>query len=146
MIEIRPITQTDRPAWEGLYADYAAFYKVVQTPQMRAQVWAWLMDPAHEVNGLVAQTDMGLIGLAHFRPFARPLSASTGGFLDDLFVSPEVRGTGAGRALIASVADIARAKEWTVLRWITADSNQTARALYDKVAVQTPWVTYDIKL
>jgi len=146
MMHIRPISHDDRPAWEQLYSGYAAFYNVTQTAEMRARVWSWLIDPAHEVNGLVAQTDQGLIGLAHYRPFARPLSASTGGFLDDLFVAPDARGTGAGRALIAALADISREKGWTVLRWITADSNQTARALYDQVAVQTPWVTYDIKL
>ncbi len=145
-LHIRPISPSDRLGWEALYAGYAAFYNVAQTGAMRATVWEWLMSPDHAVKGLVAETENGLIGLAHFRPYARPLSASTGGFLDDLFVSADARGTGAGRALIAAVADIARAKGWTVLRWITADSNQTARALYDQVAVQTPWVTYDIKL
>jgi GNAT superfamily N-acetyltransferase len=146
MVKIRPITPADRPEWEGLYAAYAAFYNAPQTAEMRAEVWQWLMDPLHSVNGLLAQSDSAVIGLAHYRPYARPLSASTGGFMDDLFVSPDARGLGAGRALIAAVADIARAKGWTVLRWITADSNKTARALYDQVAVQTHWVTYDIKL
>ena len=32
------------------------------------------------------------------------------------------------------------------MRWITAESNTTARALYGKVAAQTKWVTYDLKL
>ena len=35
---IRPPTQSDRPAWEALYAGYAAFYNVAQTPEMRATV------------------------------------------------------------------------------------------------------------
>ncbi|MFZ1425207.1 MAG: hypothetical protein WAS21_00385, partial [Geminicoccaceae bacterium] len=43
-----------RAAWEALYADYAAFYGVEQTPSMRATVWGWLNDPGHEVDGLVA--------------------------------------------------------------------------------------------
>ena len=143
---IRPLEKADFPQWQGLYAGYAAFYQVRQTPEMRENVWSWLIDPAHEVKGLVAEQDGSLIGLAHYRPYARPLSASTGGFLDDLFVAPAARGMGAGRALIAALSDIGRVKGWTVLRWITADTNQTARALYDQVATQTPWVTYDIKL
>lgn len=145
-MRIRPVEAGDLAQWQGLYTDYGAFYQVDQTSQMRARVWSWLMDPAHEVNGLVVETDGTLIGIAHYRPYARPLSASMGGFLDDLFVTPSARGTGAGRALIEAVSDIGRAKGWSVLRWITAQSNQPARALYDKVAVQTPWVTYDIKL
>ena len=114
---------------------------------MRATVWAWLLDPVHEVEGLVALgPGGGAIGLAHFRPFARPLAASTGGFLDDLFVTPEARGSGAAQALIGAVAGIGRERGWTVLRWITADDNYRGRAVYDRVAEKTRWLTYEIKL
>lgn len=143
---IRPPAASDRPEWERLYAGYAAFYKVSQTPEMRATVWAWLQDPAHQTRGLVAEDQGRLIGLAHFRPFARPLSASTGGFLDDLFVDPAARGSGAADALIAAIAEEGRKQGWTVIRWITAEDNYRARALYDRVAEKTKWATYDIKL
>ena len=117
-----------RAAWDRLYAGYADFYRVEQTPAMRDRVWAWLMDPAHEVKGLVALDAAGEpIGIAHYRPYARPLSASTGGFLDDLFVAPAARGSGAAEALIRAVADIGRAHGWTVIRWITAEDNARAR-------------------
>lgn len=143
---IRPPVANDRPEWERLYAGYAAFYKVTQTPEMRATVWGWLHDPAHQTRGFVAEDQGRLIGLAHFRPFARPLSASTGGFLDDLFVDPPARGSGAADALIAAIADEGRKQGWTVIRWITAEDNYRARALYDRVAEKTKWATYDIKL
>ena len=143
---IRPPVAADRPEWERLYAGYAAFYKVTQTPEMRATVWGWLHDPAHQTRGLVAEEEGRLIGLAHFRPFARPLSASTGGFLDDLFVDPAARGSGAADALIAARADEGRKQGWTVIRWITAEDNYRARALYDRVAEKTKWATYDLRL
>lgn len=144
---VRPVGQSDRPHWEQLYAGYAAFYRVEQTPLMRARVWSWLMDPGHEVDGLVAEDGARrLIGLAHYRPFARPLAASTGGFLDDLFVLPEARGSGAGRALVQAVAEVGRRRDWSVIRWITAEDNAPARRLYDDVALQTGWVTYEIRL
>lgn len=144
---IRPPTPADRAAWDRLYAGYAEFYRVTQTAAMRGAVWGWIQDPQHEVSGFVAENDQGaLVGLTHFRPYARPLSASTGGFLDDLFVSPEARGSGAAAALIAAVAEAGRARGWTVIRWITAEDNARARALYDKVAVATAWKTYDLKL
>lgn len=145
-MEIRPPAENDRAAWEQLYEGYAGFYKVTQTPQMRATVWGWLQDPGHGTQGLVAVADGRLIGLAHFRAFARPLSASTGGFLDDLFVDPEARGAGIAAALIAGVAAEGRKQGWTVIRWITAEDNDRARGLYDRVANLTKWLTYDIKL
>ena len=136
-----------RAAWEALYAGYAAFYGVEQTPAMRATVWGWLHDAGHEVDGLLAlATDCRPVGLAHFRPFARPLTASTGGFLDDLFVEPEARGSGAAQALIEAVAAQGRARGWSVLRWITAEDNYRGRAVYDRVAARTKWLTYEIKL
>ncbi|MDR3373724.1 MAG: GNAT family N-acetyltransferase [Ancalomicrobiaceae bacterium] len=141
-----PVAAGLRGGWGRLYAGYADFYGVEQSEPMRERVWSWLMDPAHECEGLVALDAEGEpIGLAHFRPFARPLAASIGGFLDDLFVAPEARGSGAADALIEAVADIGRARGWSVIRWITAEDNARARKVYDRLATQTRWVTYDLK-
>ncbi|MGV8951020.1 MAG: GNAT family N-acetyltransferase [Cypionkella sp.] len=145
-MKIRAVAAADKAEWGTLYAGYAAFYKVEQTEAMREVVWGWLMDPAHNTEGLVAESDGRLVGLAHTRPYARPLSASVGGFLDDLFVDPEARGSGAAAALIAALKDLGRARGWSVIRWITAEDNYRARGLYDRVADRTKWVTYDIKL
>jgi GNAT superfamily N-acetyltransferase len=145
-MEIRAVRASDKAEWAALYAGYAAFYKVEQTEAMRERVWGWLMDSAHGTEGLVAEIDGALVGLAHFRPYARPLSASVGGFLDDLFVGPTARGSGAAEALITALGDLGRARGWTVIRWITAEDNYRARGLYDRLADRTKWVTYDIKL
>ena len=146
-ITVVPVAAEHRAAWEELYAGYAAFYRVEQTAAMRATVWGWLFDPAHEVEGLVALGQgRTVIGLAHYRPFARPLAASVGGFVDDLFVAPEARGSGAAQALINGVADRGRERGWTVIRWITAEDNYRGRAVYDRVSEKTRWLTYEIKL
>lgn len=145
-LQIRRPTDTDRESWNELYAGYADFYQVTQTQDMRDKVWSWITDPAHEVDGLVADLDGAVIGLTHFRPFARPLAAATGGFLDDLFVDPAARGSGAARALIEAVSAEGKARGWSVIRWITADNNYRARGLYDQLADRTGWITYDIKI
>ena len=147
MTAIVPITADHREAWERLYAAYAVFYKVEQTPAMRATVWSWLQDPTHEVTGFLALDDAGTpIALAHFRPFARLLSASTGGFFDDLFVDPDARGSGVAQTLFAAIAAEGQKHGWSVIRWITAEDNYRARSVYDRVGTKTKWVTYDIPL
>ena len=136
-----------RARWDALYAGYAAFYGVAQTPAMRDRVWGWIQDPAHEVEGFVALDAQGrVVGLAHMRAFARPLAATTGGFLDDLFVEPEARGTGVVEALVGAVAEEGRRRGWTVIRWITAEGNARARAAYERMATRTGWLTYEIAL
>ena len=143
---VRPL-ELHRQAWNRLYSGYAEFYKVEQTPEMRDRVWSWIQDPAHDVKGFVAlRPDGEPVGLTHYRPFSRPLSASTGCFLDDLFVDPTQRGGKVADALIGRVAEEAKARGWTVVRWITAEDNYRARAVYDRLAVKTKWATYDIKI
>ncbi|WP_369796048.1 N-acetyltransferase family protein [Puniceibacterium sp. IMCC21224] len=143
---IRPVLPEDRAQWDALYRGYAGFYRVEQTEGMRDTVWSWLHDDSKETCGLVAQGAGGrLVGLTQYRPFARPLAATTGCFLDDLFVAPEARGQGVAEALIDGVRAVAADNGWSVVRWITAENNYRGRAVYDRVATRTPWVTYDIK-
>lgn len=144
-VTITPASSSHRAKWEELYAGYAEFYRVQQTAAMRETVWGWINDPLHEVECLLALNDSGEpVGFAHFRAFARPLAASTGGFLDDLFVEEDARGSGAALALLEGLEEIAHERGWSVVRWITADDNYRARGLYDRVATRTPWLTYDL--
>lgn len=145
-VTIRPLTPEDRAAWDRLFKGYADFYKVEQTQTMRDTVWGWLHDPDHGSNCLVAELDGAVVGFTHYRPFVSQLRAATNGFLDDLFVDPATRGSGAAQALIDAVAAKGRENGWGVIRWITAEDNYRARGVYDRVATRTPWVTYDIKL
>ena len=145
-LTVRPVTAEDRSAWDRLFQGYAEFYKVPQTAQMRDTVFGWLMDAGHTTNGFVAQDEGGtLVGLTHYRPFNSSLRAGTSCFLDDLYVDPGARGTGAAQALIDAVAQAARDNGWGVVRWITADDNYRGRGVYDKVATRTTWITYDLK-
>ena len=135
----------DRARWRELYQAYADFYQVQQSDAAADVVWDWIRDPNHEVSCLLAEAADGrVVGLAHYRPFARPLSASTGCFLDDLYVDPLERGSGAADALLTELARLATVNGWSVVRWITADDNYRARAFYDQHATRTTWITYDM--
>lgn len=135
----------DFDRWRELYQAYADFYGAPQPDDNARRVWGWLQDPGQECRGLVVRDDTGRpVGLAHFRPFARPLRASTGCFLDDLFVEPSARGSGAVDALLDAVRAVARAQGWDTVRWITSDDNYRARSKYDRVATRTTWITYDM--
>jgi GNAT superfamily N-acetyltransferase len=141
---VRPVRPDDEQRWSELYAGYRDFYRLPQDAAAVATTWGWVIAGQHGLRGLVAVdgTDRP-IALANLRVFARPSSASIGLYLDDLFTDPEVRGTGAGSALIDRAAGIAAEEGLSVVRWITADDNAVARRVYDRLATATAWVTYD---
>jgi GNAT superfamily N-acetyltransferase len=144
-LHVRPVGGDDLAQWTVLYRGYGRFYGVPQTDAMIACVWSWLQDPEHELEGLVVEDEPGrLSGLAHYRPFARPLSATHGCYLDDLFVDPARRGTGAADLLLGELARLAAVNAWSVVRWITADDNYRGRGKYDQFAARTGWITYDM--
>jgi GNAT superfamily N-acetyltransferase len=142
---VRP-TEADRAAWRRLFDGYAAFYKVPMDDAIAARTWAWIQDEAHPVEGVVARRGGAVVGLAHFRAMPSPLRGVEIGFLDDLFVDPASRGGRIGEALIGHVAAEGRRRGWPRIRWLTADDNYRARALYDRVAKKAIWNVYEITL
>lgn len=144
-LSVQPLSQGDEAAWRNLYRGYAEFYAVSMNDRILATTWAWLLDPAHPLEGLICLRADQPIGFAHFRAQPKPLLGEDAGFLDDLFVQPDQRGVGAARLLMNELASVARARGWRTVRWITAADNVRARRLYDRLATQTHWVTYELK-
>jgi ribosomal protein S18 acetylase RimI-like enzyme len=133
--------------WKRMFEGYNEFYNVSFTEEKAQRLWSWLLDPSHPCEALIAVNhQQDVIGLAHFREMPRPLHAAVAGFLDDLYVSPQFRKHHVGQRLIDQVSEIGRQRNWTVIRWLTADNNYRARGLYDQCAVRTGWLTYEIKL
>jgi ribosomal protein S18 acetylase RimI-like enzyme len=67
--------------------------------------------------------------------------------MNDLFVAPEARGRGVGRALIEASADVARERDAACLEWATAPDNRTAQRLYDSLPTErSEWIEYELEL
>ena len=140
------LREEDHDAWAALHRGYLDFYEVSDPERVSHVIWSWLRDPQHELECLVARPSPGAtpVGLAHYRPFVRPLAGATACFLDDLFVDPAQRGTGAVDALLAALQQVSRERGWSQIRWITRESNARARSTYDRLARRTDLVTYDL--
>ena len=146
-ITIGPPRAEDFADWRRLYEGYATFYKMPMNDEIAGTVWGWLLDPAHPLEALLARAGDGrIVGLAHFRPMPRPLTGSTAGFLDDLFVDPALRGSGLADRLLEALGETGRKRGWSLIRWLTADNNFRARGVYDRHAQRTMWITYQMDL
>lgn len=146
-MQISKLAVADRADWEALYKAYAVFYHVPMSAEILETVWSWIFSEEEAFYALIAKDAGGkALGLMHFREMPSPLRGKKVGFLDDLFVTPEARGSGVVEALFAQLEEEARRKGWPLLRWITADDNFRARAVYDKLAKRTMWITYQLDL
>lgn len=142
---LRPATPADRALWQPLFEGYAAFYRTDLTPQGIETVWHWIHDPENPFFCTLALSDDGHpLGLAQYQLMHRSLGGSMTCYLSDLFTTAEARGQGIGRALIDHVRAFARDRGLPGLRWLTAEDNATARALYDSYAPRTPFILYSI--
>ena len=144
---ITQLKETDKEQWQKLYHAYAKFYQVPMNDQILESVWSWIFDQQQPFYSIIAKTNEGkALGFMHFKEMASPLRGSMVGFLDDLYVVPEARGTGCVQALYEALNAFGKEKNWPLIRWITADDNYKARSSYDKIAERTHWVTYQMNL
>jgi GNAT superfamily N-acetyltransferase len=143
VISVRPLVADDKPAWRELWRGYLAFYETHLPDAVYDASFSRLTDPAVvDYFGLVATANGRPIGLAHYIFHRHGWQIEDVTYLQDLYVAPEARGTGAGRALIEAVYAAADAAGRPGVYWLTQEFNTTARRLYDRIGVATPFVKY----
>lgn len=147
---VRPLAPSDFAAWRALFLAHGRFYGRDLDARIVDTTWSWLMDPAEPVFGEVADIpgakgSPGIVGIVHYQAMHRTLRGGKVCYLGDLYVHPDHRGKGAGRALIERVLAIARARGWSNVRWLTQEGNAAARRLYDSFAPKTDFVLYQIE-
>ncbi|MFC9985523.1 GNAT family N-acetyltransferase [Microbacterium keratanolyticum] len=146
MLRIAPIGPDDRADWLSLWEGYLAFYEATLSTEQTALTFDRLVAD-DTIHGAIARADDGSArGIVHWLTHPATWSAGEYCYLEDLYVAPDARGTGAGRALIGHVTDWAKDAGCAKVYWLTQNTNATARALYDRVASDTGFVHYQIAL
>lgn len=142
-LTIRRPRAEDEAAWRRLWTGYLEFYETSVAEEVYAASWARLLSEAEgDYQGFVAELDGSLVGLVHYIYHRHGWRVEKVVYLQDLYVDPATRGTGAGRALIEAVYEAADAAGCPSVYWLTQDFNQTARRLYDRIATVTPFIKY----
>lgn len=142
-LSVRPLTADDEAAWRHLWRGYLDFYETVLPETTYASSFAQLVDPGvWDYNGLLAERNGVPVGLAHFIFHRHGWIPAGTCYLQDLFVTADERGTGAGRALIEAVYSAADAAGRPDVYWLTQADNHQARALYDRIGRATPFIKY----
>ncbi|WP_250445700.1 GNAT family N-acetyltransferase [Actinotalea sp. C106] len=139
---IRPAGPADRDDWGELFREYAAGGDITLRDEKLDVVWSWVLDGEAQTRCLLAHSGGRPRGFVHYRRFERPITASAGLWIDDLYVAPATRGQGLAGALIDAVRAEARRDGHDVVRWTTRETNEDAQRLYDRVAVRAPVIVY----
>ncbi|RAS24995.1 MULTISPECIES: GNAT family N-acetyltransferase [unclassified Pseudomonas] len=143
---------TIRPAVRSDAAQILAFItELAEYERARHEVVATVTDIEHSlfddgstVHSLICERDGKAIGFAVYFYSYSTWQGRNGIYLEDLYITPEQRGGGAGRDVLRHIAREAVAKgcgrfEWSVLDW-----NEPAIGFYKSLGAepQDEWVRY----
>lgn len=109
-------------------ADYEKLAHAVNTDRDTLARYLFGARPMAEV--LIAERQGDAIGFALFFPNFSTFEGRPGLYLEDLFVRPDARGSGAGKALLVRLAQLAVERDCARLEWSVLDWNEPAIAVY----------------
>ena len=142
-ISIRALRPEDRADWAHLWTAYLEFYESFVNQDVYDSTFARLLgDDPQDFSCFVAEMDGKLVGLTHYLFHRHAWRVENVCYLQDLYATPETRGTGVGRALIEAVYEAADRAGAPSVYWLTQDFNETARKLYDRIGTLTPFIKY----
>ncbi len=144
MTHSRALERQDWADWTRLWTAYLAFYETELAPDVFESTFERLLgDDPQDFNAFVAIHEGRLVGLTHYLFHRHAWKIENVCYLQDLYVDPEIRGTGAGRALIEAVYSAADEAGAPTVYWLTQDFNAEARKLYDRIGTLTPFIKYN---
>jgi GNAT superfamily N-acetyltransferase len=142
---IRPARREDAPTLLGFIRELAIYEKAEHEVAATAEtIEQSIFGPGSVTRALICEKDGEPIGMAVWFFSYSTWQARNGLYLEDLYVTPQARGAGAGKALLKRLAQIAVEHgcgrfEWSVLDW-----NEPAIRVYEAVGAepQSEWIRY----
>jgi GNAT superfamily N-acetyltransferase len=142
---IRPATPADVPVIAQLIRGLAEYERLADKCVLKeADLHRHLFGTPKYAEVLLAEDDGTVVGFALFFHNYSTFRAKPGVYLEDLFVVPEARGKGHGKALLRELARLALARdcarvEWSVLNW-----NEPSIAFYQSLGANPmdEWSVY----
>ncbi|MEM0943304.1 MAG: GNAT family N-acetyltransferase, partial [Pseudomonadota bacterium] len=95
-VEIRPLAADDHPAWRELWTGYLEFYEAAVSEDVYRSTFARLLgEEPYDPTCLLAVSEGRPVGLVHYLFHRHCWRVENTCYLQDLYVEPGLRGTGA---------------------------------------------------
>jgi GNAT superfamily N-acetyltransferase len=146
-VSIRPCRAEDAETLLELIRGLAVYEKLEDTLKARAEdLVRHLFGPRPCAEALLASVGDTAVGFALFFTTFSTFRGQPGLYLEDVFVQPEHRGRGIGKALVRQVAQVAVERGCGRLEWAVLDWNQPAIAFYRSLGARPldDWTVYRI--
>ena len=133
-ISIRAATPADLPLIARLIRDLAEYERLahaVRFDESMLEAYLFGIHPMAEV--VIGEVDGVAHGFALFFHNFSTFEGRPGLYLEDLFVRPQARGVGLGKALLAHLAELAIERGCARLEWSVLDWNEAAIGFYRKL-------------
>ncbi|MCW2389639.1 GNAT superfamily N-acetyltransferase [Sphingobium sp. B11D3B] len=143
---LNPITEADKEAWLGLWAQYLIFYKADVSDAVTELSWQRLLDANEPMGCILARQGGNAVGFANHVQHRSTWTRGDYLYLEDLFVDPSARGQGVGGKLISALYTLAAQSGCSRVYWHTHQTNSTAMRLYDWVGERSGFVHYQKQL
>ena len=144
-LAIRPAERADVPLIAELIRGLARFEKLEHEVSMTEERLAENLFGRHRyAETLLAEEEGVPVGFALFFHNFSTFLAQPGIYLEDLFVVPEQRGHGVGRALLKELARLAVERGCGRLEWSVLDWNREAIGFYERLGAKpnSEWTVY----
>jgi GNAT superfamily N-acetyltransferase len=139
---IRPAAATDVPLILDFIRGLAAYEKLAhEVVATEAALRATLFGATPAAQVVIAEVDGRPAGFALYFFNYSTFLAQPGLYLEDLFVKPEFRGAGTGKALLLHLAKIANTRSCGRMEWSVLDWNEPAIKFYEALGARrmTEW-------
>ena len=134
MLNIRPATPSDAATIAKLVQELADYEKLLHEAKATAEDFLRELTAENPViHVLIAEWHGKPAGFALYFFNFSTFVGRTGIYLEDLFVRPEVRSHGIGRALLRALARIARDRNCGRMEWAVLDWNEPALRFYQSL-------------
>lgn len=136
-IAIRPATPADIPLVAELIRALADYEKLAHEVRFdEAVLGEKLFGPRPYAEVVIGEVDGAAQGFALFFHNFSTFEGKPGIYLEDLFVKPDARGSGLGKALLAHLAHLAVERDCARLEWSVLDWNEPAIGFYRKLGAR----------
>ena len=146
-LTVREAKPTDVPAIALLIREFADFEKLTQWCEVtEADLREAIFGKHSFVQALVAMDGNRYAGYALFFPVFKSFRGERSIFLEDLYVTPDLRGNGLGFVMLREVAKYAQRQGFARLDWQALKWNEAAINFYKNLGAETDDENLDFRL